>query len=99
MTVDSPARKRGATARRNFAYFHADTRPKLGGRPGSIFGFWPWGGGHVTPPTDKEISVMAAAARRPDGQLPVAARHPGPREERFIGESAFTGGIMYNRLP
>lgn len=89
-----------ATFRRNFAYFHTDTRDKTPwheGR-GSIFGFWPWGGGHVTPPTDKEISVMAAAGAEtstanyslspPDIQA-LAQKH------RFIGESAFTGGVMY----
>src|SRR5262249_41022019 len=89
-----------ANFRRNFVYFHPDTReqtPWQEGR-GSIFGFWPWGGGHVTPPSDKEISVMAAAGAEtstanyslspPDIQA-LAQKH------RFIGESAFFGGIMY----
>lgn len=85
---------------RNFAFFHTDTRDQAvweEGR-GSIFGFWPWGGGHVTPTSDKEIAVMAAAGAEtstanyslspPDIQA-LAKKH------RFIGESAFTGGVMY----
>lgn len=89
-----------ATHRRTFAYLHPDTRdrePWEEGR-GSIFGFWPWQGGHVTPTADKEISTMAAAGAEtstanyslspPDIQA-LAQKH------RFIGESAFTGGIMY----
>jgi hypothetical protein len=100
MTVTLTTGAETATFRRNFAYFHSDTRDKTTweeGR-GSVFGFWPWGGGHVTPPSDKEITVMAAAGAEtstanyslspPDIQA-LAKKH------HFIGESAFIGGIMY----
>jgi hypothetical protein len=100
LTVVLDTGTESATYRRNFAYFHADTREKTTweeGR-GSVFGFWPWGGGHVTPPSDKEITVMAAAGAEtstanyslspPDIQA-LAKKHG------FIGESAFSGGVMY----
>ncbi len=100
MTVALTTGADTATYRRNFAYFHADTRDQTTWQEGrgSIFGFWPWGGGHITPPSDKEIAVMAAAGAEtstanyslspPDIQA-LAQKH------HFIGESAFTGGIMY----
>lgn len=100
LSVTLAAGNETATYRRNFANLHADTRdhsPWEEGR-GSIFGFWPWQGGHVTPTADKEITVMAAAGAEtstanyslspPDIQA-LAEKH------HFIGESAFTGGIMY----
>src|SRR6185295_16287802 len=65
---------------------------------GSIFGFWPWNGGHDTPKADKEIPVMAAAgaetstanyALAPPEIQELAQKH------RFIGESAFAAHVMY----
>jgi hypothetical protein len=89
-----------ATFRRNFAYFHTDTRDPTTweeGR-GSVFGYWPWGGGHVTPPSDKEITVMAAAGAETSTanySLSPPAIQALARKHHFIGESAFTGGVMY----
>jgi hypothetical protein len=100
LAVELTAGSETATCRRNFAYLHADTREQTVWEEGhgSVFGFWPWGGGHVTPPSDKEIAVMAAAGAEtstanyslspPDIQA-LAKKH------HFIGESAFTGGVMY----
>jgi hypothetical protein len=89
-----------STYRRTFAHLHADTREQAvweEGR-GSVFGFWPWGGGHVTPPADKEISVMGAAG----AETSTRNYSQGPPEVtalaqkyRFMGESAFHGGVMY----
>lgn len=100
MSVSLTVGSETTTYRRMFANLHPDTRdhePWEEGR-GSIFGFWPWQGGHVTPTADKEITTMAAAGAEtstanyslspPDIQA-LAQKH------RFLGESAFTGGIMY----
>lgn len=100
MTIDLTTGAETAIYRRNFAYFHTDTREQAvweEGR-GSIFGFWPWGGGHVTPPSDKEISVMAAAGAETSTanySLSSPEIQALAKKHRFIGESAFTGGIMY----
>ena len=100
MTIDLIAGGEPAVFRRDFAYFHPDTREQAiweEGR-GSIFGFWPWGGGHVTPPTEQEISVMAAAGAETSTanySLSSPEIQALARKHRFIGESAFTGGIMY----
>jgi len=90
----------GATYRRSFVYFHPETREQSvweEGR-GSVFGFWPWGGGHVTPPDDKEITVMGAAGAETSTrnyQLSKPEIQELAQKHRFIGESAFFGGIMY----
>lgn len=100
LTVTLTAGDETATYHRNFAFFHPETRdqtPWEEGR-GSIFGFWPWGGGHVTPPVDKEITVMAAAgAETSTANYSLAAPEIQSlaQKHHFIGESAFTGGIMY----
>ncbi len=63
MTLTLTAGDETSTYRRNFAHLHPDTREQSvweDGR-GPIFGYWPWGGGHVTPSVEKEISVMGAA--------------------------------------
>jgi len=100
LTLTLTAGDSSSTFRRTFAYFHPDTREQAiweEGR-GSVFGFWPWGGGHVTPTADKEISVMAAAgaetstrnySQGPPEVTALALKH------RFMGESAFHGGVMY----
>jgi hypothetical protein len=51
------------TQRRSLAYLHPDTRERGNweeGR-GQIFGFWDWGGGHVTPGGLDRLRVMGAA--------------------------------------
>jgi hypothetical protein len=48
---------------RSLAYLQPDTRVRGDwdfGR-GPLFGFWNWGGGHVTPSADKQLLVMAKA--------------------------------------
>ncbi|HZK82275.1 MAG TPA: hypothetical protein VFC46_14435, partial [Humisphaera sp.] len=100
MTITLTAGDETATYRRNFAYFHEDTRDQTTweeGR-GSIFGYWPWQGGHVTPPSDKEITVMAAAgAETSTANYSLSSPEIQALAEKhhFIGESAFHGGIMY----
>jgi len=100
LTVTLSAENDAVTFHRNFAYFHPDTRDKTTweeGR-GAIFGFWPWQGGHVTPPVDKEIMVMGAAgAETSTANYSLAAPEIQALAEKhhFIGESAFIGGVMY----
>lgn len=51
------------TETRDLAYLHADTRERGDwdfGR-GPLFGFWNWGGGHLTPSGDKQLLAMAKA--------------------------------------
>lgn len=48
---------------RSLAYLHEDTRERGDwdfGR-GPLFGFWNWGGAHVTPSAEKQLLVMAQA--------------------------------------
>lgn len=48
---------------RGLAYLQPDTRERRDwdfGR-GPLFGFWNWGGGHVTPSAEKQLLVMAKA--------------------------------------
>ena len=48
---------------RSLAYLHEDTRDRGDwdfGR-GPLFGFWNWGGGHNTPPADRQLLAMAKA--------------------------------------
>ncbi len=100
LTVTLTAGNETSAFRRNFAYFHTNTRDTTTweeGR-GSAFGYWPWQGGHVTPPADQEINIMAAAGAetstanyslsKPEIQALAEKYH-------FIGESAFSGAIMY----
>lgn len=51
------------TEHRSLAYLHEDTRERgnwdFGHGP--LFGFWNWGGGHVTPAADKQLLAMAKA--------------------------------------
>ncbi len=51
------------TQRRALAHLHPDTRERGGWEEGKgpIFGFWDWGGGHVTPGGINRLKVMAAA--------------------------------------
>jgi hypothetical protein len=100
MAVTLTTGAESATFRRNFVYFHTDTRDQTTWQEGrgSIFGFWPWGGGHVTPPSDKEIAVMAAAGAETSTanySLSPPEIQALARKHHLIGESAFTGGIMY----
>lgn len=100
VAVTVKAGNESATYKRSFAHLHPDTRDKEPweeGR-GAIWGFWPWGGGHVTPPATTEIPVMAAAGAEtstanyslsPPEVKALAEKH------RFISESAFSGGVMY----
>ncbi len=100
VTVECTAGDEKASYRRNFAYLHPDTRdhtPWESGR-GSILGFWPLGGGHDTPSTDKEISIMATAG----AETSTANYAQSPPEIKalvekyhFICESAFTPGVNY----
>ncbi len=100
VTVSCTAGGESASYKRNLAYLHEDTREKevwQHGR-GPIFGFWPWGGGHVTPTAEKELPVMAAAGAE-TSTANYSAATPEVRalaeKYRFIGESAFAGGVMY----
>ena len=63
LTVELKAGDESAVYRRNFAMLHPDTREHdlWESGHGSIFGYWPWGGGHTTPTADREIPFMAAA--------------------------------------
>lgn len=100
LTVTMTAAGETSTFRRNFAYLHPDTRDRTTWQDGqgSVFGFWPWKGGHVTPNEAQEIEIMAAAGAetstsnyalsKPEIQA-LAEKH------HFIGEAAFHGGIMY----
>jgi hypothetical protein len=51
------------TQRRSLAYLHPDTRERGGWEEGKgpIFGFWDWGGGHLTLGGLDRLRVMAAA--------------------------------------
>jgi hypothetical protein len=100
LTVTMTAAGETATFKRNFAYLHPDTRdhtPWQEGQ-GSIFGYWPWQGGHVTPPATQEIETMAAAgAETSTANYSLSAPEIAALAEKhhFIGEAAFHGGIMY----
>jgi hypothetical protein len=100
VTVSCTAGGESATYKRNMAYFHEDTRDQdiwEEGR-GPIFGFWPWQGGHTTPPADKEITIMAAAGAETSTvnySMSTPEIKALAQKHRFIGESAFTGGVMY----
>lgn len=89
-----------ATYHRTFAYLHPDTREHSTwekGR-GSIFGFWPLGGGHDTPPAEKELPVMAAAgaetSTRNYDDAPPELRALAEKYH-FISEAAFHSGSIY----
>ncbi len=100
LTVTMTAGGETSTFHRNFAYLHPDTRdhtPWQEGQ-GSIFGYWPWEGGHVTPPEAQEIETMAAAGAETSTanySLSTPEIQALAEKHHFIGESAFHGGIMY----
>ncbi|MBI4024488.1 MAG: hypothetical protein HY360_05870, partial [Verrucomicrobia bacterium] len=102
MTLTCSAAGETAVYRRNFAFLHPDTRehtPWESGH-GSIFGFWRWGGGHTTPPSDKEIPVMAAAGAETT-TMNFATPGTAPelqalaRKYHFTSELAFAAGVIY----
>ena len=89
-----------AVYRRNFAYLHPDTRERGNWEEGKgpVFGYWAWGGGHDTPPPDKEITVMGAAgAETSTANYQASAPEIRALAEKwgFISENAFSGGSMY----
>jgi hypothetical protein len=100
LTVTMTAAGETSTFHRNFAYLHPDTRdhtPWHEGQ-GSIFGYWPWQGGHVTPSAEQEIETMAAAgAETSTANYSLSKPEIAALAEKhhFIAESAFWGGIMY----
>jgi len=57
------------TARRNLAYLHADTRARGDWQAGQgpIFGYWGYGGGHMTPTIMQTMEIMAAAGLETKG--------------------------------
>ncbi len=102
MTLTCAAAGETAVYRRNFAFLHPDTRehePWESGR-GSIFGFWRWGGGHVTPTSDKEFPVMAAAGAE-TSTMNFATPGTAPelqalaQKYHFTSELAFSAGVIY----
>lgn len=57
------------TAKRGLVYLHADTRARGDWQPGRgpIFGYWGYGGGHMTPTLVQTMKVMAAAGMETKG--------------------------------
>lgn len=100
LVVTVTAGKESATYRRNFAHLHPNTREQAHWEHGhgSIFGYWGWNGGHDTPKSDKEITVMAAAGAETSTanyQLAAPEIRALAEKHRFISEAAFFGGVMY----
>jgi hypothetical protein len=76
------------TQRRALAHLHPDTRERGGWEEGKgpIFGFWDWGGGHVTPGGINRLKVMAAAGLESTMQS-FAFESLYPAEEKAFLES------------
>ena len=66
------------TQTRSLAYLHPDTRERGGWEEGQgpIFGFWDWGGGHVTPGGIPRLEVMVKAGAESSNRPLVEGRYP-----------------------
>jgi len=66
------------TQTRSLAHLHPDTRERGGWEEGTgpLFGFWDWGGGHVTPGGIPRLEVMVKAGAESSNRPLVEGRYP-----------------------
>ncbi len=83
------------TERRSLGWLQADTRARRDWEPGrgASFGFWDWGGGHVTPTRAVQIELMSRiGAEWVSGALPQSDEPGREAAEKFGVSSLVQGG-------
>jgi hypothetical protein len=75
------------TERRSLAFLHPDTRERGGWTEGKgiLWGFWDWGGGHITPGGIPRLQVMADAGAE-SSMRPLVTSYYTPDELTFAAK-------------